>query len=42
MSEVLLKKLNKNMMEESGRIKDPAELPIALFENFKERVRCTH
>ena len=34
--EVLLKELYKNIMEESGKIKDPDKLPIVLFENLKE------
>ena len=34
--EVLLKKLYKNIMEESGKIKDPDKLPIVLFENLEE------
>ena len=34
--EVLLKKLYKNIMEESSKIKDPDKLSIVLFENLEE------
>ena len=34
--EVLLKEIYKNIMEESGKIKDPDKLPIVLFENLEE------
>ena len=34
--EVLLKELHKDLLEESGKIKDSDELPIVLFENLKD------